>query len=127
MKRYIFIIILVCSSITAIQAQGLSDFKYLGDPAFDELYIGVSGSYAHVTNTAAYHPELHDLQGWTGKIDVTKLTYEQWKVKYKFQHRLFADLWLIVDNQLGIKPNQLQQTVNSHWYESQRLFLWKNL
>jgi hypothetical protein len=113
MKRYIFIIILICSSITAIQAQGLSDFKYLGDPAFDELYIGVSGSYAHVTNTAAYHPELHDLQGWTGKIDVTKLTYEQWKVKYKFQHRLFADLWLIVDNQINGNGSYFYRQISS--------------
>ena len=82
-------------------AQRLSDFKYLGDPAFGEKYIGASASYAHLTNTVAPHPELHDKQAWTAKLEVVKLTYEPGKVKAKHQHRLFADMFLILENQVN--------------------------
>ncbi len=113
MIRNILIISVLFISVVSIQAQGLAGFKYLGDSAFGEKYIGVSASYAHITNTAAPSPERHNIQGWTAKLELTKLTYEPGKIKSKHQHRLFADMFLILENQVNGDGSKFKRQIES--------------
>jgi hypothetical protein len=92
-----------------ICAQSLEDFKYLGDPAFPSMYLSVSGSFAHVTNNEAPRPEIHNIKGWTGKLDLQKTNLNIGEVNYKFQHKLLGDMILLAkkvfDNSRNIYRN----------------------
>ena len=99
MKKITAIIIIFSPLI--FLGQDLQSFKCLGDPMGGELYLGVSAEYVMLANPDAPHPELHNLKGFSGKIDMNRFGFEKGDMQYSFEYKLLADIATILHNQIN--------------------------
>lgn len=86
-----------CSDFSA---QSLKDFKYLGDVYNDELYLGLYPTYTNSWNKVAPNAEKHKLSGFSGEFSMRKIRFDQGKSRWSWQHKLFIDIWLILNQAL---------------------------
>lgn len=82
-------------------SQNLHEFEYLGDPyGANELYLGLYPTFSMVSNSAAPNPSNHKLNGWSGEISLRKVNFDQGKLRWSWQQKMFVDVVLLLNEAL---------------------------
>lgn len=82
---------MLCS---AAFTQTIDDFEYLGEYYSDELYLGIAFSNSHVTNSDAPRPEVHNIAGLSGELNMRYIRLEAGEMSWRWQHKLLGDMTL---------------------------------
>ncbi len=94
MKLLVYFILLC--SFFSYRAQNLTDFNYLGDNySADETYLSAAISRSKLTNLAAPYSENHTINGFTGTIDLKKVTFKKGQKRFFYEHKLIGDLFML--------------------------------
>lgn len=95
-----YLLLLLLTSPLFGLSQNLEDFKYFQQNANNKVFFGASLSHSNLSNNAAPFPENHIIKGLSAKIDMRKLNFNKAGKKFTYQHKLLADVFLIVRNQV---------------------------
>ncbi len=97
----------ICAIIIAVlfaptsKAQTLEKFTYLGEIyGANELYIGVNPTYSMVRNKAVPFAKNHELNGISGDFSLRKVNFQQGKVSWNWQNKMYGDLLLLLNKAL---------------------------
>lgn len=104
MKKTILIFgVVVVAHFT--DAQSLKEFKYLGDPYDNELYLNVCGTFTLLRNNAAPYPEAHKFNAFSMDISGRNVTWEKGKPHYTMNYKLLPDLLFLTGKMINRKSS----------------------
>lgn len=72
----------------------LTDFRYLGDRYYDELFIGLCVRNIRASTPNAPYPENHEINKWTGDFFMYKYSMAPGGRRYMFRNKLLGELFV---------------------------------
>lgn len=110
--KFVYAFIMFISPLV-FWSQNLQSFTYLGDQMGGELYLGFSAEYCMLANPEAPHPDLHNIRGFSGKVDMKRIGFEKGDQQYSMEYKLLGDVALILHNQINGDGSQYYRQIGS--------------